>query len=178
MVQQNTQIVGGDVSVTLSAEVGIPDIGKVSSSVEAGVHWEDQTMQSDSMADTVTYPMTITQSSDTDGPLEPQHAVHCTASTFNSKYNAEYTATVRMTMSSGKTFDIKQDGKLASVLYTDSIQDCKTVPIEDVPTDTNAEEGQNIAGSESSSSQPSSPAPSAEATAPPAVLKRAIVFRG
>jgi hypothetical protein len=167
--------VGGDVSVSISAEVDIPAIAKLSSTVTAGVHWESQSMQSTSNRDTTTYEMKIDQSSTDQGPLEPQHAVHCIVDTFTSNYNSEFTATVRMTMSSGKTYDIKQPGKLVSVLYTKKIQDCKTVALHTVPEGAQVLEDApyhwDIHGSESATSTSAVPATSA-------ILKRALTFRG
>jgi hypothetical protein len=167
ITQQTTQVVGADIAISVSAEVDFPLIVKFTSSITAGAHWESQSMHSTSTSDTVTYPMSITQSSVTDGPLEPQHAIHCTVSTFTSNYDTEYTATVRTTMSNGKTFDIRQRGKLVSVLYTDSFQDCKTVAITDVPAGAQVSEGNNIPAAESPQSN-----------ALPAVLKRAVAFQG
>jgi hypothetical protein len=178
ITQQTTQIVGADVSVSVSAEVGIPLIASVSTSITIGAHWETQSMQSTTTSDTTTYSFSISQSSTTNGPLEPQHAIHCTVNTFNSNYDTQYTATVRTTMSNGKTFDIRQLGKLVSVLYTDSIQDCKTVPIKDVPAGTHVTEGSNISQSESTKPKHVLPAPSPKASALPAVLKRAVAFQG
>jgi hypothetical protein len=175
LTHQNTAIVGGDVSMSISAEVDIPLIAKVSSSFTVGAHWESQSMQSTSNRDTNTLKMSITHSSTTDGPLEPQHAIHCTVDTFTSTYNSKFTATVRITMSNGNSYDIKQPGKLVSVLYTKMIEDCNTQAINAVPEDAkclqDAVNHWNIYGSGSSTSAPAVPATSA-------ISKRGIAFQG
>ncbi|KAI4942592.1 hypothetical protein J4E91_009986 [Alternaria rosae] len=188
ITQQTTEIMGGSVSVSVSASIQFPVIG-VSVTVGGEAHWESQSMKSTAVSDTTTYPMTVTQKSSTNGPLYPQHAIHCTVLTSTSNYNTEYTSTVRATMSNGKTFDINQRGKLVSVLYTEGRSKCYTVKINDIPSDADVNEGDNIPGSESPSYSPSSSAsspsslpvsaaPSPRTPASPAVPKRAIAFQG
>ncbi|CAI6342026.1 unnamed protein product [Periconia digitata] len=167
VTEQKTEIVGGDVSVSVSAEVEFPMIVKVSTSVSTGAHWETQSMQSTTNSDSAAYPMTITQSSTLNGPLKPQTAIHCTVHTYNSNYKTDFVSTVQLTMSTGKTYEIQQPGQLASVLYTSSVQDCKTVPLKDVPNIGAVPEGTDVSKTDSDA-----PNPSAKTT------KRSVTFNG
>jgi hypothetical protein len=92
-------------------------------------------------------------------------------------YNTEYDSTVRITMSSGKKFDIKQRGKLVSALFTEGVTDCKTLPIEDVPSNAHVKEGKDIPQSGSPGSLSASPASPPTADARFTALKRAIPFK-
>ena len=74
---QKTQLVGADISISVSAEMNFPEIVRVTSSFTAGAHWEPQSMQSSSNTDSVTIPMTVGQSNAPTSPLEPQTAIHC-----------------------------------------------------------------------------------------------------
>ncbi|KAI9657891.1 MAG: hypothetical protein M1829_006853 [Trizodia sp. TS-e1964] len=177
---ETTSIVGADVSISVSAGVEIPGIVKLGVTATAGAHWESQSMQSTSTTDTVTYDMQVTQSSTADEPLEPQHVMYCSVTTFSANYDTSYNAIVRTTMSTGKSFDIRQRGKLVSILFTSAIQDFHTVLINEVPAGGKLIEGTNIPGSETAKfNKPTSlvslPAPNASTVA--TVVKRAFAFQ-
>lgn len=129
LTQQNTNTFGTSVTTTVSAEVDVPEIAKVSTSVAVGVSYEYSHMSSTALTDSTTHSLIYSET----GTIAPGHAAHCTATTEKGSYSGGYTSTVTVTLVGGQKFNINQRGQFNSIGYTDAFSNCVDVPLSQAP---------------------------------------------
>ena len=88
--------------------------------------------------------MTVSQRTFADGPLYPQHAIHCIALCYSDSYNFENTATVCVNISNGKRVDINQRQNVTPFPLHGEELDVLHSEINDVSADAEVDEGDKI----------------------------------
>jgi len=130
LTQQNTNTFGTSVKTTISAEVEVPEVAKLSTSVEAGVSYEYSHMSSSALTDSTTHTLIYSQT----GGIAPGRAVHCTATSEKGSFSSGYNSTVTVTLAGGQKFNINQRGQFDSIGYTDAFSECVDAPLTKAPS--------------------------------------------
>lgn len=126
--------IGEAVTIGVSVGFNIPTMVGTTASVSSTTSFNMETIKQSSVSNSVTKTMKWSMTV----PVDGGKAMHCLATSLTGTYKSDYTSTVRMTLSDGKTFDVKQRGTFSSVGWSDATAACAPIAIKDVPTTGNA----------------------------------------
>ncbi|KAF1959687.1 hypothetical protein CC80DRAFT_533061 [Byssothecium circinans] len=140
LTESQTHTAGYTLSVKVSGKVGVPLLAESSMEVTNELSYSYSNMKSTSKTDTDTWSFQWKMGG-TGAGIPPQTAAHCTASATMGTFDSDYDAKITATMANGKTFNYNAHGHYNSVGYANGIQDCKVIPLKEVPSNAKVQEG-------------------------------------
>ncbi|KAF2752136.1 hypothetical protein M011DRAFT_482883 [Sporormia fimetaria CBS 119925] len=124
-------VFGQGVSLTVGAEIAIPEIVTVKAETTVESHWEMTTARGLQMQQGGDAPLEFA----IEGDLMPGKAVHCKATSMVGTFDSSYTAVIEIELDNGKKFTIEQPGHFNSVTWTQAVAVCDDKDISEAPAD-------------------------------------------